>query len=314
MRIPAWPLPYAALALLAVSIFLSIAYFDTNHAVPSYVSEQVTFLSGHPTHFEEPINVGSGSLVYATHRILPLNVWIIFKFWQLVALIIFACALYAITGSLPLTLLAFCYPPLLIDSYQAYTAFSLGLYALALLLFLKNKRTLAFLCAIPLNLISNEAFVFFAGLLLFDFLQTYAYRSIRRVIDFLFNNALNIAVLIAALAIYFLAQRAFYGSPFANFIYNQTHRAVFHFSLLGYLVRYGIFAVIAATSVVLYRKNRLLCILNTLFLIVYLYFAFFGYQYLFFAIQRFYAALIMYTIFAIGYLAQIDMPSLRNAA
>jgi hypothetical protein len=299
--------PYAIFALVGISLFLTILYFDTNKIVPSYVDQQIHFLAKTPVHFDEPINVGSGLLTYYTTKLLPLSSFAAFKTWQLVFFIGYLWALYAITSSMRLTLLGTTYPPLLIDSYQAYTSIGICLYALALLCILRKKITLGFLVAMPLMLISQESFVFFGGVLLYYFITEKSYLSFSSFLSFLNRYSLPIALLICAIAIYLSMQSFFYGSPIANFIYNQTNPLTFNFSPSVYVVRIAIFLIILATSIALFKFNKLLFTVNSLFFLTYLYFAIFGYDYLFIAIQRFYSGLLIYTIIALGYYAKIPM-------
>ena len=265
------------------------------------------FLAKTPVPFDEPINVGSGLLTFYTTKIFPVSAFTAFKTWQLVFFVVYLWALYAITLSLRLTLLGLAYPPLLIDSYQAYTSIAICLYALALLFVLRKKMALAFLLSLPLMLISQESFVFFGGVLLYYFITERAYKSLAAVGRFLGTYALPLLFLISAIALYLALQSTFYGSPIANFIYNQTNSQTFPFPPSVYIVRIAIFLGILITSVLLFAYHKLLCLLNSLFLVTYLYFAIFGYDYLFIAIQRFYSGLLMYTIIAVGYYTKIPM-------
>ena len=299
--------PYITLALLAISVFLTLLYFDTNRAVPSYIAQQIQYLDKKPVPFDEPINVGSGLLVYATSKTFGISNFIALKAWQVLCFSGYLCILYAITSSMRFTLLSMAYPPLIIDSYQAYTAIGICLYALAIFFTLRKKTVLAFCVSLPLMLISQEACVFFIGVLLYEFIKQKAYANISATLKFLNAYILPITLLGAAICIYLYTQYNFYGSPIANFIYNQTNTKTFNFSISVYIVRIAIFTCIFVTSWVLYKYNKLLCLINSLFFVTYLYFAIFGYDYLFIAIQRFYSGLIIYTIIALGYYYKIPM-------
>lgn len=294
--------PYITLVLLAISVFLTLIYFDTTRAVPSYIEQQIHYLNKAPTAFNEPINVGSGLLVYTTSNLLRVSNFVALKILQTIFFAGYLCVLYAITSSMPFTLLAMAYPPLIIDSYQAYTAIGICLYALALLCTLRKKTVLAFCVSLPLMLISQEAFIFFIGVLLYEFIKQKSYTNIAAILKFLNAYILPITLLATSICVYLYTQYAFYGSPFANFIYNQTSPETFNYPISVYLVRIAIFALIFATSWVLFKYNKLLCIINSLFFLTYVYFAIFGYDYLFVAIQRFYSGLIMYTIIALTYI------------
>ncbi|HSX24406.1 MAG TPA: hypothetical protein VLG69_00340 [Candidatus Andersenbacteria bacterium] len=302
---------YIILALFATSVFLTLLYFDHTRIVPSYIEQQIQHIKGAQVTFDEPIDVGSGLLVYVAGRILHTNDFDTFKLVQLIFLIGYLCTLYAITLSIKLTLLSVSYAPLLIDSFQAYTAISICLYALALFFILQKKHVAGFALATPLMLVSQESFVFYVGVLLYYFFAEHSYKNFTSLISYSKKHAPLIALLITAVCVYLYSQYAFYGSPFANYIYNQTNPKTFEFPLTVYIVRVAIFFCIFATSLVLYRFNKLLFLINSLFFATYLYFAIFGYDYLFIAIQRFYSGLIMYSIIAIGFYLNIPMRRVR---
>jgi hypothetical protein len=285
-----------------------MGYFNEAHAMPIWLTQQIRYWEGDSVVFDEPINTGPALIVYSTIKVFPISIFTAWKFWQLTFFTAYLFAVYRIVGSLHLTILSLAYPPLIVDSYTSYTSFGIALYAWALFFILKQKYLYAFAMAIPLMLVSQESFVLFGSVLVYT-LVTQIYTSGFSIRLFLAQFGIPIVLLLVAIGIYSILQQTLYGSPLVNFIYNHTnanvlnftHSKIIDFPLWVYLIRVGIFGVIGVTSLVLYKHNKLLFTINSAFFLLYAYFALFGYIFLFIAIQRYYASLIVFTILAIGY-------------
>jgi len=288
------------LILITISLFIAIWHLQSiaYEIVPNYVNLQMKQLDGQRVVYVEPNNIGSVIMTYPLMKLTGISSETIIRTWKMVAFMGFLIVFYLLTKSFKLTILNFAYAPTIINIFVCDVAASMFLYILAIYLFVNNKKVYAYLCSIPLVMFRHEALVVFAGFLLYDFIER------ESIYNFIKRNALNVFICFVAAGIYLYGQYYFYGSPFANFMLNVSGTIkLSEFPLYVYVIRYSLLFVMAVTSLLLFKKDKILFILNTMLTLTYTYFALFGFDYAIFAVQVYYGWMFQYTIIALAYYA-----------